>query len=669
MTKEEMQNEVAKILCEKNINLTCDECYKNENDMDYICKNSKHCRISEKTEKQLQYILSSINENIFLEACPGSGKTEVVGMKSAYEIKKWGGNSKNGIAILTFTNDATDVIKERVNQFSKKTSFYPHFIGTLSSFIHQYIAQPFGYSEIDYSGIDGDYSLKLIDTDLNIFTNHWLQKYKCSIPYISKSGKKTDIFANQIFYDERKEDFYIKIDKIKLLVDEYYNSEQMQKYIKDNRIKYHNNDFYTNNYFYNQFQKCKNTFLKDGFVAYEDMNCIAYQILDKDKIARKIAEKFSLIIVDECQDLSWIEIQILNKLKEKGTILHFIGDINQSIFEFKEIALESQYTNLYIESLKKLELIDNFRSCQPIVNLSNKLMKISKTIKGIEENKFLGNSILYLEYETPEETVNEYLRILNHFGISKDKSCIIVKQNILKDQLLGDKNNNEGHLLISAIQFWKKGTPNSKKKSLEYAGKQISKWFGGAKNKSSYYCPKDITSAFAWRIFLKDILNECSNNSKLTNYDRQYGKWYDDARKELPSIVEKNYSKIQDYDNLIRNFEKIFSSRWYVGKEVKEDIITIDSEFNNNNRIKISTVHGSKGCTYDSTLVISSKTAKSESGHWKNHWIDGTDEDKRVGYVASTRAKFLMIWAVPTLSKKDRELIESYGFKNGNTIV
>ena len=273
-----------------------------------------------------------------------------------------------------------------------------------------------------------------------------------------------------------------------------------------------------------------------------------------------------------------------------------------------------------------------------------------------------------LEYETPEETVNEYLRILNHFGISKDKSCIIVKQNILKDQLLGDKNNNEGHLLISAIQFWKKGTPNSKKKSLEYAGKQISKWFGGAKNKSSYYCPKDITSAFAWRIFLKDILNECSNNSKLTNYDRQYGKWYDDARKELPSIVEKNYSKIQDYDNLIRNFEKIFSSRWYVGKEVKEDIITIDSEFNNNNRIKISTVHGSKGCTYDSTLVISSKTAKSESGHWKNHWIDGTDEDKRVGYVASTRAKFLMIWAVPTLSKKDRELIESYGFKNGNTI-
>lgn len=104
-------------------------------------------------------------------------------------------------------------------------------------------------------------------------------------------------------------------------------------------------------------------------------------------------------------------------------------------------------------------------------------------------------------------------------------------------------------------------------------------------------------------------------------------------------------------------------------KKVQEDIIVIDSEFKKDCFIKISTVHGSKGCTYDSTLVISSKTAKSESGHWKNHWIEGTNEDRRVGYVASTRAKFIMIWAVPTLSKKDRELIESYGFKDGNNIV
>lgn len=669
MIKQEMENEVAKILCEKNSDLTCDECYKSQKDMQYICKNSEHCRVSEKTEKQLQYILASIDRSVFLEACPGSGKTEVVGMKSAYEIKRWDSNSKSGIAILTFTNDATGVIKERVNQFSKKTSLYPHFIGTLSSFIHQYISQPFGYSETDYSGIDGDYSLKLIDSDLNIINNPWLKKYKCSIPYINKSGKRTDIFANQIFYDEKSGDFYIKIDKIYISINEYYDSQQMQKHIKENRKKFNNSNYYSNSYFYNEFKKCKNNFLKDGFATYEDMNCIAYQILNNDKIAEKISRKFSLIIVDECQDLSWIEIEILNKLKERGTILHFIGDINQSIFEFKEMALESDYTSKYIRRLKNLELTDNFRSCQPIVNLSNKLMSISKTIKGIEENKFLENSVLYLEYENPEEAITKYLKILNHFGISKDKSCIIVKQNILKDQLLGKINNNERHLLITAIQLWGKGNPNLKIKSLEYVGKQISKWFGGGRSKSNYYCPKDITSVFAWRIFLKDILNECCINSKLINHDRKYGKWYGDARKELPNIIEKNYCKIRDFDNIIRDFDEIFSPKWYIGKDVQEDIFILNSELKNDCAIKISTVHGSKGCTYDSTLVISSKTAKSESGHWKNHWIKGTDEDKRIGYVASTRAKFLMIWAVPTLTKEDRELIESYGLHNGSTIA
>ena len=38
---------------------------------------------------QLNYITSGTDKNIFLKACPGSGKTEVLGIKSAYEINSW----------------------------------------------------------------------------------------------------------------------------------------------------------------------------------------------------------------------------------------------------------------------------------------------------------------------------------------------------------------------------------------------------------------------------------------------------------------------------------------------------------------------------------------------------------------------------------------------------
>lgn len=101
-------------------------------------------RIEEKTDEQLDYILSPINQCIYLEACAGSGKTEVLGIKAAYEICRWR-SRQTGIAVLTFTNEATATIADRVSSFYGKAVPSNHFIGTFSSFVHGHIAQRFGY--------------------------------------------------------------------------------------------------------------------------------------------------------------------------------------------------------------------------------------------------------------------------------------------------------------------------------------------------------------------------------------------------------------------------------------------------------------------------------------------------------------------------------------------
>ena len=80
MTKEECQEQVAKVICDKSDEITCDECFRLSNG--HICEGLDHCRISEKTEEQLKYVLSSAKKDTFLRACAGSGKTEVVGMKA-----------------------------------------------------------------------------------------------------------------------------------------------------------------------------------------------------------------------------------------------------------------------------------------------------------------------------------------------------------------------------------------------------------------------------------------------------------------------------------------------------------------------------------------------------------------------------------------------------------
>lgn len=118
----------------------------------------------------------------------------------------------------------------------------------------------------------------------------------------------------------------------------------------------------------------------------------------------------------------------------------------------------------------------------------------------------------------------------------------------------------------------------------------------------------------------------------------------------------------RDFDNLINGNSFRVSSgngRVIIG-ELDEKV---------KNLIPIMTIHGSKGCTFDTTLVISSKNAKSKGGHWKEHWLNGTGEAKRIGYVASTRAKHLLVLGVPNLSKDDRNLLMTYGFVDGKKLL
>nr|WP_281278205.1 hypothetical protein [Paenibacillus anaericanus] len=72
-------------------------------------------------------------------------------------------------------------------------------------------------------------------------------------------------------------------------------------------------------------------------------------------------------------------------------------------------------------------------------------------------------------------------------------------------------------------------------------------------------------------------------------------------------------------------------------------------------------MHSVKGKDFEGVMVVSSQR-NTGSGHWKQ-WIESDGEAKRIGYVASTRAKYSLIWAVPTLKKGEKIIIESYGFK------
>ncbi|MGQ8871158.1 UvrD-helicase domain-containing protein [Paenibacillus sp. TSA_86.1] len=646
MDKKEMEQEIISALCRKNQLI--------ESYVSMI-----QTKVKEKTKQQLEYVLSPRTENIFLEACAGSGKTEVVGMKTAYEISKW--NYKNkGIAVLTFTNEAADTIRQRVESFLGTTSVYPHHIGTLSGFIHGFIAQSFGYKHFRHKDRGGDTSYRLIDKNLDVFDNHWLKKYK--LPYTNFSSTRQDFYANQVYYDHEINDLVIyKSESHKFTLKEYYESVEVQDFIQKYRKKMGKNHLLGFGYIKEEIKKTKKLFLEDGFANFEDMNNIAYGVLKHNSQATALlASRFPVILIDECQDLSWIEIKILDLLKAKGSSLHFIGDLNQSIYQFKNA--NPVTTKNYLSDFVKYYLTDNFRSCNSIVHTSNKLLGIKLPIRGLEVEKIGERSVCYIEYNDLSSVIQLYINFLHEVKITCDRSAILVRQQSLKRDLEMDAKESK-HLILDAIQLWVENTPKSRLLALELAGKHIQKWFEGAKTKSNYYCPTAIESAYNWRVFIKDFLESCSSHHELVEIENtDYTTWYRNFNRYFLSIIQDTYESLKNFDKTQRDFinlPNLISPRGTAKK-----IITPYNTVDNLNLLSINTIHSVKGKDFDSVMVVSSRR-NTGSGHWKQ-WIEKELESSRIAYVANTRAKYSLVWAVPVLKKEEREKLEAYGFRSAN---
>ena len=131
---------VAAVVCGKQKGFGHEDCYRSRKGGYPPCRGYGKCCLFEKSEEQLDFVLHPLETEAFLRACPGSGKTEVVGLMAAYAMRQraW---RHQGIAVLSFTNNAADVIRERVGRFAGKTAF-PHYVGTFDSWLHGYLLNP-----------------------------------------------------------------------------------------------------------------------------------------------------------------------------------------------------------------------------------------------------------------------------------------------------------------------------------------------------------------------------------------------------------------------------------------------------------------------------------------------------------------------------------------------
>ena len=644
-THDEMVSQIANVICKKDPEQPCKNCSQMGNN--HLCKDGI-CKIDEKTCQQLKYILSNLDKDIFLSACPGSGKTEVVAIKAAFEIAQWT-REFSGIAILSFTNNAKDVILDRVQTFLGNSKLgFPHYIGTIDSWIHRFIVQPLGHSVTKYQGREGDFSFQIIDENSK---SGFLNNFQTRHPY----GQQGNIKANQYYYD-------LNIGKF------IFSSNNQKTDKKRNQLELLSNQK-------DELGQIKNNFFSHGFATYPDMEYIAYKILCDKNSGEKISQRFPVIIIDECQDLTGNQLKILEKLLCYGSNVHFIGDLNQSIYSFNGVF--PNRINRFLESngFKKQFLHKSFRCEQKIIDVCQKLVD-EESISG-NENLTTNLSPIYVLYKDHQisklpEFFEKKIECIACDDVSSQNSAILARSYRVINKLKETSNFNDNNILFLlpyAIFQWKQKDSfilSQYADSLDYIGKFISR---KQLHKCSFisreqYRPEFIESSIKWRRILKKSLDNYSLDDNFNNFSLT---WTDYAA-NIRNNLDTEFEKILDEENITIpswvELEINFRAPRGQAKNKINDTISLENN-QNYSPVRITTIHKIKGETLDATMLVSSGDNRGNGGgYWENWLKEATHEHARFAYVASSRPRHLLIWAIPkkSVNEENKRKLEELGF-------
>lgn len=291
------------------------------------------------TDPRLAVLRST--ESLDIEACPGSGKTTLLVAKLAILANKWS-HQRQGICVLSHTNAARNEIKTKLIACSAGTALlrYPHFVGTIHSFVNEFLAIPWLRSQ--------GQPIKAIDTEIALNVR-WSK-----VPYKTRS------------YLEKK-----NLNKYCLSYDraDFGGGDK-------NSLGEHTDTYKA------ILEICEET-SRSGYFCYDEMFVWAGQLLDSyPNVLDALRLRFPLVFIDEVQDNSELQSAFLHRVFCAGqnpVTRQRFGDSNQAIYQY---AGQNGATTDPFPGPVKADLPHSFRFGQGIADLANPLGVVPQGLVG-----------------------------------------------------------------------------------------------------------------------------------------------------------------------------------------------------------------------------------------------------------------------------------------------
>ena len=344
----------------------------------------------------------------------GSGKTRVLTSRIAYMIER--GVAPFNILALTFTNKAAEQMRERIAQMLPDNRSRYIRMGTFHSVFSRILrenAEKIGFTDsfTIYEPSDCKNLLKTIVRELNLPD----EKYK------------PNVLSSRISYAKN-----CLVTPGAYLANSTCAAEDRQAQIPE-----------FGNIYNIYCQRCK----RNGAMDFDDL-LLQTNILLRDcpDVLARYQEQFQYILVDEYQDTNYAQYTIIRRLSQTHSKVCVVGDDAQSIYSFRGAKIENilSFKKDY-PSAMVFKLEQNYRSTQTIVDAANSV--IVRNSKRMEKHCFsegdVGDKIrilkAYTDREEAEMVVTDLRDKVRAAGDEWSEAVILYRTNnqsaVLEDNL------------------------------------------------------------------------------------------------------------------------------------------------------------------------------------------------------------------------------------------
>jgi DNA helicase II / ATP-dependent DNA helicase PcrA len=312
---------------------------------------------------------------VMVVAGPGTGKTQIIALRTANIIVRTGVRPEN-ILLTTFTEAGVASMRKRLVSILGEDGYRVavHTFHAFCTRVMEEYPEYFGSMRLDRS-VDDLERYEMIESILDSAVAEHLRPIGDPYRYVRSIVSKIDTLKQEnatpaglrVAMTRQAERYAAELAEIKPTLKKYETTKEKQKKHLEKLEELAT--------VYAEYQK---RLRERGCYDYADMIRFVAEALDEsDALVAALRERYQYMMVDEYQDTNSLQNHVMNRLASYGDEpnLLVVGDDDQSIYRFQGANIENmlEFAARYPD-VKTVVLSKNYRSAQPILDLASRVI-------------------------------------------------------------------------------------------------------------------------------------------------------------------------------------------------------------------------------------------------------------------------------------------------------